>query len=260
MREHETISAGVKKKVTALRLWIRRSVTTKTGSMPKDTRITLALLEEETLLRSVLAICIEHLVDYRLVLATGCDEDAQQAVAGLEPPTIALVGYRPAGTNHPGTVMLACVRVHWPGTLVMALTGSFETALVQGAAQAGCTGIACRMTTGFEKLRAGLHQLYTSGSCFPPEAVRALAQPPPPESELDRIQRLLNDTQLRILDAACAPNEPTWKVVAERVNRTESCIEWNIPRMFAALGVKSKSGLVAMGRKNGFGQGRWLAP
>lgn len=227
--------------------------------MPEDKPITLAILDEEVLFRSVLAICIEHLGEYRLVLTTGCDAAAQEALAGLEPPTMALVGYRPAGTNHTGTDMMACVRQHWPDTLVMALTDSFETVLVQGAVQAGCTGFACRMSTGFEKLRADLHQLYTLSTCFPPEAVRALAQPPPPESELDRILRLLNDTQVRILDAACAPDEPTWKVVAERVLRTESCIEWNLPRMCAALGVKGKPGLVALGRKNGFGQGRWLA-
>ncbi len=225
-----------------------------------DTKlITLALLEDDVLFRSVLALCIGHLGEYDLVVTTGCDAAGQQAAGSVEPPAMALLGYRAVGTADAGTDMLTWVRVHWPDTLVMALTGSFETAVVQGAVGAGCTGFVCRITTGFEKLRADLHQLYTTRTCYPPEAVRALAQPPPPESELARILRLLNDTQLCILDAACASDEPTWKVVAQRVNRTESCIEWNLPRMFAALGVKSKPGLVALGRKNGFGQGRWLA-
>lgn len=221
--------------------------------------ITLALLEDEELLRSMLAICIGHLSDYELVLSTGCDVNGHQAAGNMEPPTMALVGYRTAGTNQIGTSLLMSVRERWPSTLIMVLTDNFETVNVQSAVQAGCTGFVCRLTTGFEKLRADLHQLYTSRTCYPPEVVRALAQPPPPESELDRILRLLNDTQLRILDAVCAPDEPTWKVVAERILRTESCIEWNLPRMCAALGVKSKPGLVALGRKNGFGQGRWLA-
>ncbi|MEQ1519059.1 MAG: alcohol dehydrogenase catalytic domain-containing protein [Usitatibacteraceae bacterium] len=89
------------------------------------------------------------------------------------------------------------------------------------------------------------------------EAVRALAQPAAPEGELERILRVLTDTQLRILDAVCAPDEPIWDVVAERVCRSIGCIDGNRPTMCRLLNVKSKPGLVAMGRRNGFGQGRF---
>jgi DNA-binding NarL/FixJ family response regulator len=226
--------------------------------MPENTPITLALLEDQDLLRTTLALCMEHWVGYRLVLARPFAKEHGEELSVMEQPAIALVGYTTDGSGHGATDHLTRLRGQWPTTLLMLLTDRFDTHIVQSAVQAGCTGFACRLTTGFEQLKGAMQQLHTTGCCYPPEAVRALAQQTAVESELARIERLLNDTQLRILDAACAPDEPTWKVVAERVHRTESGIEWNVPRMFAVLGVKSKSGLVALGRKNGFGQGRWL--
>jgi DNA-binding NarL/FixJ family response regulator len=209
------------------------------------------------LLRSVLSICIRHLDGYDLVLASGCEGDAEQAAAAMAPPAIAIILYQDTGTTRSLGGYLAGLRERWPTTLLFTITDRLDTAWVQAAVQAGCTGFACRMTTGFEKLRTDLHQLYTTGACYPPEAVRALAQPPPPESELDRILRVLNPTQLKMLDAVCAPDEPTWELVAQRVGRSMGCIEWNTPRMFAALEVKGKPGLVALGQRNGFGQGRY---
>lgn len=222
--------------------------------MPEDKPIELALLEDEAFERSLLAFGLEHIGGYSLVLRCGCDAAAQEAAARLEPPALAVVGYHPASPL--GRAMLAWLHEHWQPTRVMALLNDLAVDAVQGAAQCGCHGFFCRATDDLDKLREGLHQLYINGSYVPPEVVRVLAQRPPAVAESE-LERVLNDTQLRILDAVCAPDEPTWDVVAERVFRSIGCIDGNRPTMCRLLGVKSKAGLVAMGRRNGFGQGRY---
>lgn len=222
--------------------------------MPETKPITLALLADELLERSLLAVGLERTGEFALVLHCGCGAEVEVTAAAMAPPDLVMVGFPHAGPCA-RPAMLEWVHAHWPQTPVMALLNELSVEGIQCAAPC-CQGYLCRATDDLDRMQRGLHQLYTMRGYVPPEVLRVLAQPPPPETPLAFTLRVLNETQRRMLDAVCGADEPTWTVVAERIRRSPGCVEENATRMYHLLGVKSKAGLVAYGRSLGFGQGR----
>lgn len=224
--------------------------------MANEKPITLALLDDEPMERSLLAYGLERSGDFSLMLCCGCGSEGVEAAAAVPPPDLALVGFPHGGLCATAPAVLSWVHTHWQRTPVMVLLDELSVEGIQCAAPC-CHGYLSRATDDLERTHHGLHRLYLERGYVPPEVVRALAQPPPPESELAFTLRVLNETQRRILDAVCAPDEPKWTVVAERVSRSTGCVEENATLMYQLLDVKGKPGLVAYGRPLGFGQGRY---
>lgn len=218
---------------------------------------TVVVLEASALLRSLLARCLAEVPGYRVVVAEATFADLQRQAAELPAPHVVLAGCTATAADLSDADVLEQVRALWPGALVMVMMHSYDRSVVHRVVQARSEGMDCGRSTDFVQLVSHLHQLLTTGVYYPREVITAMAQPAPVESELERIRRVLNNTQVRILDEVCAPDEPIWKVVADRVCRSEGCVEKNASQMLGLLGVRSKPGLVELGRRNGFGQGRY---
>ncbi len=218
-----------------------------------EVKPTLALLDDEPLERSLLAFGLERSGEFKLVLRCGCGADAEGAAAAMAPPDLVMVGFPHAGPCA-RPAMLDWVHAHWTETPVMVLLNDLGLEGIRCAAPC-CQGYLCRATDDLDRMCYGLQELFIRRGYVPPEVVRVLAQPPPPESKRQFILRVLNDTQLDILETACAPDVPKWELVARRIHREPSTVEWNLTRMYAHLGVATKPALVALGRENGFGVG-----
>ncbi len=205
-------------------------------------------------MRALLTKCLGELPGHLVVLSGAADVETLRTAAEVPAPDLVLIGWW-EGSAFPCGELLAAVKECWPAALVLALCPNFAPGLVQGAVRAGCQGLLCPHSSSFALVCEALHHLYTGGTWYPAEAVAALAQPPPPEGERERIERLCSHIQQRILNGVCAADEPTWVQVAERNHLSLCTVEWHYPRLYKLLRVKGKAGLVALGRRNGFGQG-----
>ena len=224
--------------------------------MPKKELITVALVEEELFLRTTLAELIGHTGGYRVVLCTSWAAFAAEAEA-IAAPRITLVGVgpEPEALVRAGGV-LAGVKERWAGTHLLAITCACGRDLLTRTIVAGVRGYILRGTHSVRDLMQALVDLTTQGHSIPAEVVFEIAQLNAPSAD-DRSEESLSRMEKKVLDAVCAPDDPSWKTVAERLIKGVKTVGTHTAGLFAKLGFHDKATLKAWGRTRGYGAGRW---
>lgn len=224
--------------------------------MAEGARTAVGLLVHHALLRTCMEECLAHLGTFAVAHRSAPDAEGLHLAEAVLAPAVVVLDLSVPPAEEPAPDVWAWLAARWSSSAVLALTDGYPPAVLHQAA-ARCKGFLSLRSDTFGELGRALKQLALGEAYIPLAALKALAQPPPPESPLAFTLNVLNDTQRRMLDVVCAPDEPTWEVVAARIHRSKGCVEENATFLYNLLGVKSKAGLVAYGRPLGFGQGRY---
>lgn len=204
---------------------------------------------------------LEHVITgkgkHAVVLATDHGE-AFLAAAGQQPaPHVAVVGINAATDAPRCAATLAWMRAHWPRTRVLAIVGQRTMESLLGVIGAGVCGFVCRATATLESLVVALDDVQVRGVHQPPDLLPVLAAGATTAVDNDALIATLSRVERKVLDQVCMPDLPTWKVVAERLFRSEATIDTHRAALFEKLGVTSKTALVQKAQPMGFGNALW---
>ncbi len=221
--------------------------------MPTKSLVTVAVVEEEALVRCLLVEHIERLGRYRVVLAEGHGDAFTNLAAECSAPRLAVVGIR--GANGPGTIVW--VKDNWPATRVLAILCERKADAVLGALGAGACGLLCRLTNAAADVDEALDEVHTKGHYQPNDLLPILAEGSVAEIPHATILESLSSIEKKILDRVCAPDLPPWQTVADGMFRSLATIESHRASIYKKMGVQGVKAAVLMGRAMGFGNGQW---
>ncbi|MBL0128312.1 MAG: response regulator transcription factor [Flavobacteriales bacterium] len=225
--------------------------------MPKRVPIAVAVVDEETLVRSILAAFIAQLGPYKVVLTTGHGAAFIGAAAECAAPRIAAVAISAEeGPEADWQASMQWMKAHWPDTRILAITCERSRAVLQRAVTMGACGFLCRATSMTDELAEALRQLDSTGHYHTADVLAILAQDEP-APVLDPRFAGLSHTLLKVLDQVCTADDPTWPMVGERLHRSGSTMVSHSAALRKHLGLRNKLALVVEGRKAGFGKGAW---
>ena len=227
--------------------------------MPAKSRITVAVVEEEALVRDMLVEHIERTGRYHVVLAVAhvfhpdaVGSEAFTKVAEMTTaPRVAVVGTRGAA----GTI--AWMKEHWPATRVLAILCERKADALLGAVRAGACGYVCRLTSHAEEIDEALDEVIENGQYQPADLLSVLAESDATAAEHERILASLTRIERKVLDHVCAPDLPNWQQVADRMFRDLSTIHSHRAHLFEKMHVGDVKAVVITGRAMGFGNGQW---
>jgi DNA-binding NarL/FixJ family response regulator len=221
--------------------------------MPTKSLITVAVVEEEALVRGMLVEHIERLGRYRVVLSVGHGAAFTEVAEECSAPRLAVVGIM--GASVPDTI--AWVKDNWPATRVLAILCERNADAVLGAVGAGACGLLCRLTNAAADVDDALDAVHAKGHYQPIDLLPMLAEGGATKTPHTTVLESLTRIEKKVLDLACAPDLPTWATVAKRMFRDLSTIESHRASIYRKMGVAGVKAAVLMGRAMGFGKGQW---
>lgn len=220
--------------------------------MELDDRIPVAVLDDQTLFRQVLADMIDGLERYKVVLQAGDGHEYLEAVKNGVHVAVAVVDLRMPGMD--GYEVISWMRTHTPATRTLAITFDLNEEAMVKAIRAGACGFLLK-TVGKRGFRIALDRVATIGHYVDEtqqdqlrEQANALSEY---EAERERVLGRLTERELEFVRLAAHEDEYTYEEVAARMNVSLRSVHGYRESVFAKFGIKSKAGLVIFAFKWG---------
>ncbi|MBK7553452.1 MAG: response regulator transcription factor [Flavobacteriales bacterium] len=221
--------------------------------MPTKSLITVAVVEEEALVRCLLVEHIERLGRYRVVLAEAHGAAFTKVAEECSAPRLAVVGIR--GASGPDSI--AWIKDKWPNTRILAILCERKAVAVLGAVGAGACGLLCRLTNAVADVDEALDAVHAKGHYQPNDLLPILAEGSASTIADTAVLESLTRIEKKVLDLVCAPDLPKWEKVADTMCRSLATIESHRASIYRKMGVVEVKAAVLMGRAMGFGNGQW---
>ena len=219
--------------------------------MPHTARIPVALVDDHTLVRGMLADMINGTDGYVVVLEAGNGQEFIEGLAAVPHIAVAIVDLHMPIMD--GYETIAWIRAHAPRTRALALTfEKTEVAMVR-AIRAGACGFVLKDARRNVFLQA-LQQVATVGHYYDAELAQVLGT----TSQADRNEGLthrsledLSDREAEFLGLVCHDKEYTYDQIAELMRVHRRTVDGYRESIFRKYGIKSKVGLVLFAIKRG---------
>jgi DNA-binding NarL/FixJ family response regulator len=212
--------------------------------------IEIALVDDHNLMRAGLAAVINEMPGYTVTIQAGNGREFIRALNGAPTPAVAIVDL-----NMPlmdGYETIAWLRANLPGVLPLALTfDSADDAMVR-AVRAGARGFVLK-TVDPPQLRTALDSLMLTGYYHDDGLHRTLvdgqALKTSLEKEQEKVLAQITPRELEFLQLVCAPEELTYKQIADRMGVHLRTVEGFRESLGEKFGIKSKTGFVLFALK-----------
>ncbi|MDX9751356.1 MAG: response regulator transcription factor [Flavobacteriales bacterium] len=220
--------------------------------MEADDRIPIAVVDDQTLFRQVLADMIDGSERYRVVLQAGDGQEYIEAVQNGVHVAVAVVDLRMPVMD--GYETIAWMRANTPSTRALAITFDLTEESMLKAIRAGACGFMLK-TVGKRGFNIALDQVATVGRYVDDEQQRWLRENEGERAAFaarrEQVLARLTERELEFVRLACHEDELTYDAIAERMNVATRSVHGYRQNVFAKFGIKSKAGLVIFAFKWG---------
>lgn len=220
--------------------------------MHNTQRIPVALVDDHTLFRSILADVINGIEGYEVVLEAGDGQQFIEAVRAAPPIAVAIVDLHMPVMD--GYETIAWIRAHSPQTRALALTfEKTEMAMVR-ALRAGACGFLLK-DVHKSVFKDALDRVATLGHYHDEELAHVLSLNGHAEHN-GHIRTLndLTDREAEFLRHICHADEHTYERIADLMKVSIRTVDGYRESIFHKYGIKSKAGLVLFALKRGVAQ------
>jgi DNA-binding NarL/FixJ family response regulator len=204
--------------------------------------IPVALVDDHTLFRSMMADMLEGIPQYKVVLEAGHGVEYMRAVRSGTEIAVAVVDLHMPMMD--GYETIEWIRLHTPGTRALALTFEKTEEAYERALRSGACGFLGKDISKSVFLDA-LNQVAVLGHYHHPSEVRQ-AQALRKEHEQRRSVALgsLTERELDFIKLVCNEHELTNEQVAERMGVHRRTVDGYRETVYSKCEVKTKAGLV----------------
>ncbi|MBK6343777.1 MAG: response regulator transcription factor [Flavobacteriales bacterium] len=211
--------------------------------------IPIALVDDHTLFRSMMAEMLEGIPQYRVVLEASHGVEYMRAIKNGTEISVAVVDLHMPLMD--GYETIAWIRANTPGTRALALTFEGSEEAQERALRAGACGF-LRKDISKSVFLDALNQVAVLGHYHHPSDVRQ-AQALRKEHEQRRSVALssLTDRELAFIRLVCNEHELTNDQVAERMGVHRRTVDGYRETVYRKCDVKTKAGLVVFAFKWG---------
>lgn len=217
-------------------------------------KVTIALVEDHTLFRNMMADMINGLEGYEVLVQAGHGQEYIQQSQG-RPVSVAVVDLHMPVMD--GFETIRWIREHQPSTRALALTFERTEEAMVRALRAGACGFLLK-DVGKQVFRQALDQVAMLGHYHDEEVKSQLV----PISEVARryseareaALHRITEREIEFIRYVCDERELTYGQIAEYMNVTERTVDGYREALFRKIAVKSKAGLVIFAYKWGIVQ------
>lgn len=220
--------------------------------MPTESRIRVAVVEDQPYYLSGLADAIDALGDYEVVVRAGNGEEYIKACKGILPVAITIVDLCMPVMD--GWATIAWIREHQPGTVAAAITFEPHGEPGQRAYTAGARALVDKYLD-YRELRPLLDDLHVRKFHMNPlmeAAMRGPRRPDPPAGRQGRKAIPTNEERLKklskrewqILGLVLHLPRLTNERIAARLNIGECTVETHLKNIGVKLGVRTREEMV----------------
>jgi RNA polymerase sigma factor (sigma-70 family) len=200
-----------------------------------DQKKTIALVEDDILLRDQLIKILNDAPDLEVLLAVSTGEEALEKIPSHSPYVILL------DINLPGKSGVECIRElkkKCPGTEVIMLTAYEEEDNIFNALREGASGYLLK-TSSPEELFDAIRDVYSGGAPFSSHIARKVAQYFRQDREVVEENESLSPREREVLKLLSSGY--IYKEVADQLNITIETVRTYVKRICAKLHVRSKT-------------------
>lgn len=221
---------------------------------PLDTEgepLRLAMIDDHELVLSGLVHMLAEFPRYEITLTLTDARLLDLEMPLSERPHIAIVEM--SMPHMDGEQTIRTMRLHWPQTRILGVSFDATAAVVRKALDAGACGFLDKNVRK-ASLHEALEHVQRRGYYHNEELYSTFLA----DGSMDPkkvLELCLTKRERQVLDCACWPDEPTWKMVADRLSMSEDTVDTHRGNLFKKLNVKSKAGAVSYGQQHGYGQG-----
>jgi NarL family two-component system response regulator LiaR len=198
------------------------------------------LVDDHAVVRSGLGAFLSVMPDLELV---GEAESGEEAVirCGLLKPDVVLMDLMMPGMD--GVAATRLIHEKYPSIHILALTSFQETALIQGALEAGAMGYLMKNVTARE-LAAAIRSAYQGKMTLAPEAAEALVHARAQAEETDLLTEREREVLKLMVDGLSNSQ------IAERLFVSLSTVKFHIGNILMKLHVDNRVGAVTVAMQN----------
>ena len=203
--------------------------------------IRVMLVDDHAVVRSGLGAFLYAFDDLELVAEAGSGEEAVRLCEQAQPDVVLMDLVMP---GMDGAAATQAIRERCPNIQVIALTSFKETALVEGALQAGAIGYLLKNISA-DELADAIRAAHAGQPTLAPEAAQALIQatrrPPPLGHDLTPREREVLALMAEGL------NNPE---IADRLVMSRSTVKFHVSNVLSKLGATSRTEAVSLALKH----------
>ncbi|MEO8591179.1 MAG: response regulator transcription factor [Flavobacteriales bacterium] len=212
----------------------------------------IALVDDHTLFRGVLADMINLIGDYEVVVEAGHGGEYIEAVKQGRHVAVAIVDLHMPVMD--GYATMEWIREHSPGTRSLALTfENTEDAMVRALRSGACGFL--RKDVCKNEFKMALDQVSTQGYYHNGDIAQAQSTASEPRApyhrERDHIHAALTTREAEFITLVCDVAEYTYDQVADRMGVQARTVDGYREAVFDKFNIKSKAGLVIFAYKWG---------
>lgn len=220
--------------------------------MEVDDRIPIAVVDDQTLFRQVLADMIDGLDRYEVVLQAGNGLEYIDAVKSGVHVAVAVVDLRMPVMD--GYEMIAWVRANTPSTRTLAITFDLDEGPMVKAIRAGASGFMAK-SVGKREFQTALDRVATIGHYVDEKQRNWLRENENTvavyEAERDKVLEILSERELEFIRYASRADELSYEQIANRMGVALRSVHGYRQSIFTKFGLRSKAGLVIFAFKWG---------
>lgn len=210
------------------------------------TKIRIALVDDHVILRKSLAVLIELLQDFEIVLEAGNGQEFIDKVKNTPLPHIVLLDITMPVMD--GVETARWLKQHHPGIKILALSMIKNDFIIIRMLKNGARGYILKDCEPGE-LRAALHQVYENGYYYN-ELIKPRMKPKDGGEEEPEV--ILTGQELSFLRWACT--EKNYKQIADEMRVSHRTIDGYRDSLFKKLNVNTRLGIALYAIKNGLVQ------
>lgn len=212
----------------------------------------IALVDDHTLFRGVLADMIDQLGGYKVVVEAGDGSEFVKAIENGAHVAVAIVDLHMPVMD--GYQTLEWIRANSPGTRALALTFERTEEAMVRALRAGACGF-LRKDVGKNEFKEALDQVATLGHYhneMPQEQMGLVAEPTTNyERSRNNVHAQITEREVEFIRLVCDEKEYTYDQVSERMHVHRRTVDGYRESVFDKFNIKSKAGLVIFAYKWG---------
>lgn len=214
--------------------------------------LTIALVDDMVLPREALAVLIERMGPYTVVLQAKNGKDYINQCKGRPPADIILLDLNMPVMD--GLATLKWIRAQQAAARVLILTGHGEEGNVLKCLHGGANGLLEKQADP-EKLRIALDTVHATGMYHTPHTHQVLLQNPDgltaEERRQRRVREQVKDGALRVLRLLCTLSHPTNERIAKRLRMKVRTVEWHINELLKLMELRDRTELALAAKRLG---------